>query len=408
MLRCFFRCCVSAILISTVLVGVAGCGDSVLFGGKTKDEKIDGMRVTHHQLRLRVRSLINPMTGLVADTADKVIDESDDPEVRLAALRWKANAVPTVRESLFMQYPQIALLDTWALGYQMMDYFETGPGKDEFKDYAIHGYEAGRQLKDRMEAFYADVDIDDDTVRARDLLRNWATQHPIEGNFDSRENITNKATDMSLQLGLSFGEAMDAMVTSVEDLNRKIDVYGDQMPAQLRWEAELLFQDKVNDFHLHETTERIPAFMDTTSQTMEQFSVSLDEVPAMIEKERTEILTSFQDITDDALLSLAQEREALTLYFTSERKAVMGDLNQARTEIGEDLAYQLKQVEASLVRERKLLVSDVEQVRVRLIQDGFRRLLILLALIATWFTILVIGVLWFLNRKLWSSGKGVA
>ena len=46
-----------------------------------------------------------------------------------AALEWKIEAVPEMREALFQPDPLTALIDSWVLSNQMADYFASGPGK---------------------------------------------------------------------------------------------------------------------------------------------------------------------------------------------------------------------------------------------------------------------------------------
>ncbi len=379
----------------------AGCADSILFGGKTKDHVVEGTRVTSMQLRLRVQSLVNPMTGIVADAADKVIDESDDPEVRRAALRWKVAAVPAVRESLFERYPIVALLDTWALSYQMMDYFETGPGKAAFKDYAYVGYDAAKKINERMKFLYDDINVDDPMNDAATMLKKWAAHHPVKGQFDSRENITNRATEMTLQLGLSLGGAVDAMVTSVEDLSRKLDVYSDQLPSQARWEAQLFVHEASDEYEIEETFASMAPFMEVSTETLTQAKASMQEMPSVIAKEREAALEEFRATTDKALATFSQERKAIMAQFTDERKAVMGELHQARALVMEDIHREMDRFVTALGDERAHLVKDVEIMRSRLIEDAFHRLLILLGLIALYLTLLTIGILWFLDRRLW-------
>lgn len=406
------RCCLAFVLaLLIVSLGLfSGCADSILMGGKTKDAKVEGMRVTYHQLRLRVRSLVNPMTGMVVDTADQIIAESDDPEVRRAALEWKIATVPAIRESLFEIYPQIALLDTWALSYQMMDYFETGPGARDFKSYAPMGYETALKINERMAKFFADVDDTNspdgtELERAHQLIENWAHNHPVNGNFDSRENITNKATEMTLELGMSMSDAVDAMVTTVEDLSHKLDVYSDQIPNQMRWEAELFVEQSGQHYHVQETFDRMPGLMDASTKTLDQVSVTMDEMPGLISREREAALREFRETSDLALDRLSSERKAVMAHFTNERIAVMNGLDQARVAITNDWVAQVDKFEKAISTERQHFIADVEQVRVRLIQDGFRRILVILAIIAAYLTLMTVGVLWFLDRRVWKPRR---
>jgi hypothetical protein len=64
--------------------------------------------------------------------ADEIAAGTSDISVKRAAIRWKIEGVPALRNALFQPNPFTAVLDTWVLTYQMANYFESGPGRDEF------------------------------------------------------------------------------------------------------------------------------------------------------------------------------------------------------------------------------------------------------------------------------------
>src|SRR5262245_10315468 len=68
--------------------------------------------LTTNQVRLRMRALVGPMCSQVEAGADEIIAESPNPSVRLAAMQWKIDAVPALREALFQPEPSTAVLDT--------------------------------------------------------------------------------------------------------------------------------------------------------------------------------------------------------------------------------------------------------------------------------------------------------
>ncbi len=113
-----------------LMIFAAGCRSASPRTGQTgvlHDPR--DVKVNREQLRLRVRSLVGPMTGRMESAADEIAASTASQTVRLAALEWKIEAVPAMRDSLFQPDPYVALVDAWVLLYQMSDYFERGPGK---------------------------------------------------------------------------------------------------------------------------------------------------------------------------------------------------------------------------------------------------------------------------------------
>jgi len=72
---------------------------------------VSGVEITVSEVRTRVRALAGRFSGLLEETADRVIATSPDLAVRRAALVAKSNAIPLLQESLFRPDPLEALFD---------------------------------------------------------------------------------------------------------------------------------------------------------------------------------------------------------------------------------------------------------------------------------------------------------
>lgn len=386
--------CVGLGLLTAYCLLLAGC-ESLFLGADHSHDKIEGMRVNTQQLRLTMRALVNPLTGEVRICANEIIAETEDPEVEFAALRWKATAIPAVREALFAPSGFIALLDTWALSFQMMDYFESGEGKAHFGPYASLGYDCAESINDRMEALYASITVENDTAQARQLLRQWATNYPITDEVDSRETINNQATEISLALGKTFRDSVDEMITTVDDINRKLGVYSAQIPEQARWEAELFVLDVMGYYNLDEMTERMPQFLKTTEQTMGNANAALikanglmQDMPEMLEQERSAVLDR---LTQERTIVMSEIHVLIEDAYTT--------LDKVRNETLASIQDERETLQVFITEERDSALNEIDGMRQQLVEDVFRKALILLALIATYVTLLVIAVLWYLNKR---------
>src|SRR5262249_3711069 len=121
---------ISMAMAIAVCAAVSGCTvrrPSMKFGSEVQSSR--DIAVTENQVRLRLRATLHPMCGAVEQAADEIIASTDDRAVKLAALTWKCDAIPALREALFQPDVATAALDTLVLCIQMGDFFETGAGK---------------------------------------------------------------------------------------------------------------------------------------------------------------------------------------------------------------------------------------------------------------------------------------
>jgi len=140
-------------VIFWVVAEVLSVGCAARAPARALDTRIHGtadVNVNASQVRLKMRSLVDPMCGEIERAADQIAASSTDPAVRRAAIKWKIDAVPALREALFQSNPFVALSDAWVLFFQMADFFETGSGRTALGDSAPVAVETSRRLEQQM------------------------------------------------------------------------------------------------------------------------------------------------------------------------------------------------------------------------------------------------------------------
>lgn len=140
-----------SLLVALLAIAATGCRFAVRErktqpGGPAQKD----IALTQNQIRLRMRALVGPMCGEIEQAADRIVAGTTNRTVQRAALEWKIEAVPAMREALFQPDPLTALMDTWVLCNQMADYFETGPGKIALGDSSPAAVATCRRLEETI------------------------------------------------------------------------------------------------------------------------------------------------------------------------------------------------------------------------------------------------------------------
>lgn len=158
----------------------------------------EDVAVTSEQLRLRMRSLVDPLCGVIEAAADQVIASTTNAAVRREGLLWKIEAVPALRQCLFQPDPGTALFDTWVLSCQMEEYFETGAGREKLADVHPIAVATCQRLEFDLARLAASMTKSGDVTDARAFVRKWAKAHPIQTSIAARESTLSRATDRDL------------------------------------------------------------------------------------------------------------------------------------------------------------------------------------------------------------------
>jgi hypothetical protein len=335
------------------------------------------------------------MCGEIERTADQIAAGTSDPAVRRAALRWKIDAVPALSAALFQPEPMTAVLDSWVFFNQMADFFETGAGKDQLGESAPVAVEASRRLEQEIADVFAAMTVSHDVSRVRAFAKSWAAAHPIRYAIGDRETALGRSLERDVPESWSTGEAVAEITTSVDDLNRKLDVYNEHVFRQARWEAELLASDlRLADMpplaeRSVQSAESLAAAFDRIAPGFERLAAVAETTPAFVASERKTTIDGLGLELTRMIAFLAQERIAALKQVTEERIAAIDTITKAAT------------------TERNAFERDIERVGVQLVDHAIWRLAQLLAAVLVCVGVGTVGIL-LLVRKLFFKPASTA
>jgi len=374
------------VLVAALLVTGAGCRMAL------SERKIEArvhtqqdIAVTQNQVRLRMRALVDPMCGEIEQAADAIIAGTTNRAVQQAALRWKIEGVPAVRKALFQPDPFTAVSDTWVLFYQMADYFETGRGQEALGPASTQAAATCRRLEEEFAQIVASSTTSGDVSKARDFARKWAADHPIRYAITDRESILSRVFEREVPDTLSAGEVMAEVITTLDDLNRRLEIYSAQLFRQARWEVERVKLDLLSDLAADQAVPLAARAVQSAERavvTIERLAPTLERAASVAAvatvKRLAPALERAVGVVQDAPKVVAVEREAAfkalddelarTIQFAQdERIAVLEGLTKERSAA-------LQELHATIAAERQALTSDVEQLSLKVVDHAMGQL----------------------------------
>ena len=361
-------------LVVVVVVVVAGAGCSVAKRPVPLHESIrSDVAVTREQMRLRMRSLVAPMCGRIEQSADRIMAGTSDRDVQLAALTWKMDAVPALREALFQPEPFSAAFDALVLFNQMVEYFETGPGKQAFGPASQQAAADCRSMEEDLCGVLAAATHSGDLSVVRAATAKWAAAHPIRHSIADRESALARAFEREVAEQFSAGQAISEATTTIDDLNRKMEVYSAQLFRQARWEAERLKRQTVRELRADQA---IP-LAERAVESAEQAAATVDQLAPLVERAL--------GVAHDLPRILAAERETAMRVIHEEvtraAQSVRDERVAALDQLREERVIALKDLDESITRQRQQVIADVDLLTLRRIDYTLGRV--------TW---IVIGV----------------
>jgi hypothetical protein len=361
-------------LFGALLLGFLATGCRFAMPERKMKESVHASKdvaATYNQVRLRVRAMVGPACGEIEQTADQIVTGTTNTSVQRAALLWKIEGVPALRAALFQPDPYTAQFDSWVLYFQMADYFETGPGKAWLGDASPIAVAACRRLEQEMNRVAASMTFSGDVTKGRAFAKKWARDHPIRHSISDRESTLSRVLERDSAGSISTGQAVAEITTTVDDLNRRLEIYSDQLFRQGRWEAELFKSELMADLPVVQalplaeravkSAEQAVATVDRLAPAIERAVGVAETAPKWIATEREAAIKAVQDELTRTIKFVQEERVAALDRLTSERLAAIKDL------------------QTTVVAERKALTSDIEQISLKVVDHAFWRATQLLA-----------------------------
>jgi len=352
-----FRKPALAALLAAVVFVVTTSGCRIVAPKPKGDVKVHSesdFSVNAEQMRLRMRALVQPLSGVIVASADKIIAGTTNNAIRRQALLWKIEAVPALREALFQPNPKTAIFDAWVMAIQMTDYFEKGAGKDGLGE--AHGIAVTtcQHLETELARIAASLTISGDVSEVGAFAMQWAGGHPIRGSIASRESTLNRATEKDVATAFSTTEVVGEVAVTLDDLNRRIEIYSAQLLDQARWQAELFAMDIKQDFQVEKALPLAESAAKSAGRAVE----AIDRLVPAVER--------FLAVLEKTPSLIDTEREAAT-------KAMQAELTRTISFVQEERIAVVQDLRDTVVQEHKALTLELDRASLNMVDRAFLR-----------------------------------
>ena len=273
-------------------------------------------------------------SAVIEAAADVIAARSDEPTVRLNAIRWKAAAIPLIEEASLRTEPVVAAVDLWGFSVQQSDYLRRGDGRDNFGSLQPLAIAAA----DTVERLVADVVA---RVRhdghipseASQNLRIWAEQHPMRGAGLQRESILGSNWKA---LGIGETSLFGTVASLQRDLvgvSNRLGYLNEGMFKRTLWQGQLAAGEALKLSTSLLDSSRKAIFHDVSEQQRQFFdAVDGQRIATLtaLTAERVAVLAALRGERVATIEALRSEREIALDALQAERIAVFGAIREER------------------------------------------------------------------------------
>ena len=283
----------------------------------------------------------------IEQTAQVILDSSDDPMARRRAMLWRMNGVNAAQDAAFRFDPFVSMLDLYALSEQQRRFFTDGAGKADFGDLqplivsrvtethsALREYLTRALPAARADSMAAELDA-------------WAERHPIENELFGRATVTSVAARVIRTDETSLFSAVGDVQSRLRSLDGRVAVLQQSIAKQISWQAEYLADQALS-------ASRVDSLLGATTKlagAVDRISLVAEGGPDLVHGERAAVMAG-----------ISTERRAVLAGVKEERIAVLAALDHQR-----DLVFQ------ELSRQRAATMKESEELATRLMERSSER-----------------------------------
>jgi hypothetical protein len=296
--------------------------------------------------RMLTREYAEQFRTTVAEAADEIAAQSEDPDIDLSALRWKISATTASRRAATQMAPMMGLLDSWAVSAQMREFLTSGAGSTLFGEQQAIARAAAESLAQDIISLAQALTSKDEFASYQQFVEEYVREQPFTDIRFARTSVAARwaaKTGQQATLLSTVGTVPEAM----SDVADRMRLYGDQIPAESVWQTQLaLRQAGYGDVNLQQVMQGIDARLAAISKLAEtspelvhdaiaDLRAGIMDVADRFDQSTALLNQSLQQQLATLTASVREERLALTETFDVQRAAITKDAERVATQVTE-------------------------------------------------------------------------
>ncbi len=308
------------ILLSAALAfALTGCS-LLKFSLDTGDE----LPKSEARVRVMTRGLYYGLSNEVIAAADSIAG-SDDPKIRIRAIRWKIRATRAAVSAAMQGIPDVALADTWILFRRMESSFDAAPDSMLFGPYSDYAREAVRRMTLRVDSVAHDA-LDGERYR---LMKEYVGRYIAENPLSEGEvppNTTLAWIEFMNEHGKDLSYATGSIADVVSDMSDRMTGQTGQAMNTLSWTKDIIEIEWQRD----STAQAVQRQLDSLESNFERIVVVMENIPqisdtvlAVFNVHVETMMRTFERSLDNAFGQIDRQRNEIQRFVSAEREAAI-------------------------------------------------------------------------------------
>jgi hypothetical protein len=341
--------------------------------------KSDSIKIGYTQLKVLLYDFYDTFSSTTEQSANYIITNTNDKEVKKMALRWKINAIAEAGRSISLADPFAALIDSRAYCYQLKYFFSYGNGGSYFGEYQHVAVETTELLVERIDNISLQAISQKKFDNNQQEFLEWVSENPINGPEFSRRSTVSLFVEFIGDDTKDLSSSISSIEEALTDIRGRLSVYSISLPKQAQWQTELIIEESLQREEF-----------DRTLNNLDTIAISLHEINKVIQ--RLDLL--LENVVDDSFSEIDRQRLATLNELKSERQLIVELIQAERQIVLDAIALERHKTVKDAELLAKNMISSSSVLLYDIVDHIFIRIIQLTAIIA----ILIFATLLFMRR----------
>ncbi|MEH0154702.1 hypothetical protein V6R21_11225 [Limibacter armeniacum] len=283
--------------------------------------------ITSYDLRQQMNAFLIDFAGLIEESADSILQHSEDWTVKDNALRWKMYAIPAAQRAMLVNDPLIGLFDISALCIQMKHFFENGAGNQLFGPYQPLAITTSDSLINRSMQVFSTLSENRDSSKASKTIKKFAQDYPIQSIYFNRMSTTPLLSKYVDKEKMGLKKMASGATETLQQLTERLNLYIDLLPRQARWQAAYLIRQSLEQVASDSITSQVFNRIDHLESYLDRLTMVTERIPSLVDNERRYITADLQQERVLLIEEVRSERVIIFNKITEERKAILSEVD---------------------------------------------------------------------------------
>jgi hypothetical protein len=322
---------------AALLFSIGGCAQPQLFQPRaTSAPSTQQSKMSKEELHDALDDFKDVFDSTVKQAAAKIDGTTPDSATRKNTLLWQVRMIDACFTICKQEDDLKVFLDLWTMCIRMNQYFQTGDGRDLFREQQDVAVAAAQKLQDEIERIGKSFMSEEQLAKARKDAEAFAAANPIRAGFNGaviRTTATSTPAGVPNAFNTILGipltpfraiEGVDRGAEAIRGFTKVADRFTDDfeaLPESIRWQLMLLLIDLEENKMISSALASFEQF----SRSSAQLAQTADKLPEELRRQASGLIEEVDSKQGNIQTTLTQaEKTANAIERTGQSVADAG------------------------------------------------------------------------------------